>query len=130
MRVVRFYVSLLRLQLLFFLLVVLRLLRRRAVCAPSSSSCCQPSAGPQPRPPEPSVPCRTSTATLCAQCSLPDLNRDSLRSVFPAGPRPRDRMSERMSEDMSERMSGDMSERMSDRMSGDMSERMSDNMPE
>ena len=47
------------------------------------------SAGPQPQPPEPSVPCRTSTATArssalnvpCrtstyAQCSLPDLNRE------------------------------------------------------
>ena len=31
-------------------------------------------AGPQPRPSTPSVPCRTSTTTIHAQCSLPDLN--------------------------------------------------------
>ena len=30
-------------------------------------------AGPQPRPSAPSVPCRTSTATIHAKCSLPDL---------------------------------------------------------
>ena len=30
-------------------------------------------AGPQPRPCPPSVPCRTSTTTIPAQCSLPDL---------------------------------------------------------
>ena len=35
-----------------------------------------------------SVPCRTSTATIPAQCSLPDLNRDHPRPVFPAGPQP------------------------------------------
>ena len=43
-------------------------------------------AGPQPRPSTPSVPCRTSTATIHAQCSLPDLNREYPRQVFPAGP--------------------------------------------
>ena len=43
-------------------------------------------AGPQPRPATPSVPCRTSTATSHAQCSLPDLNHDHPRPVFPAGP--------------------------------------------
>ena len=32
-------------------------------------------AGPQPRPSTPSVRCRTSTTTINAQCSLPDLNR-------------------------------------------------------
>ena len=32
------------------------------------------------------VPCRTSTAILCCQCSLPDLNRDPLLPVFPVGP--------------------------------------------
>ena len=87
-------------------------------------------AGPQPRPSEPSVPCRTSTATISGQCSLPDLNRnrlaqcslpglnrDHLRPAFPAGPQSRDRMSE----DMSERMPGDMPEGMSERMSEDMS---------
>ena len=59
-------------------------------------------AGPQPRSSTPSVPCRTSTtiihasvpcrtstATIPAQCSLPDLNRDHPRPVFPAGPQPR-----------------------------------------
>ena len=57
------------------------------------------SAGPQPRPSTPSVPCRTSTTTIHAQCSLPDLNHDHPRPVFagpdhprpvfPAGPQPR-----------------------------------------
>ena len=46
-------------------------------------------AGPQPRPSPPSVPCRTSTASIPAQCSLPDLNHDHPRPVFPAGPQPR-----------------------------------------
>ena len=36
-----------------------------------------------------SVPCRTSTASIPAQCSLPDLNHDHPRPVFPAGPQPR-----------------------------------------
>ena len=40
----------------------------------------------QPRPSTPSVPCRTSTTTSHAQCSLPDLNHDQPRPVFPAGP--------------------------------------------
>ena len=31
-------------------------------------------AGPQPRPSTPSVPCRTSTSSIHAKCSLPDLN--------------------------------------------------------
>ena len=47
------------------------------------------SVGPQPRPSTPSVPCRTSTTTIPAQCSLPDLNYDHPRPVFPAGPQPR-----------------------------------------
>ena len=46
-------------------------------------------AGPQPRPSPPSVPCRTSTTTIHAQCSLPDLNQGHPRPVFPAGPQPR-----------------------------------------
>ena len=45
--------------------------------------------GPQPRPSTLSVPCRTSTTTIPAQCSLPDLNREYPRPVFPAGPQPR-----------------------------------------
>ena len=36
-----------------------------------------------------SVPCRTSTAIMWAQCSVPDLNRDPVSSVFRAGPQPR-----------------------------------------
>ena len=32
------------------------------------------------------VPCRTSTTTIHAQCSLPDLNREYPCQVFPAGP--------------------------------------------
>ena len=107
-RVVRFYVSLLRfLLLLFFFLVLLP----RPPSSPSSSCCPVPSvsrqppcpesagnrdhrrsvfpAGPQPRPSVLSVPSRTSTATICTQCSLPDLNRDHLCSVFQAGPQPR-----------------------------------------
>ena len=43
-------------------------------------------AGPQLRPAVPSVPCRTSTATLCG---LPGLNCDLLCAAFPAGPQPR-----------------------------------------
>ena len=46
------------------------------------------SAGPQPRPSIHSVPCRTLTTTIHAQCSLPDLNHDHPRPVFPAGPFP------------------------------------------
>ena len=59
-----------------------------------SSSNCDPrstlfGAGPQPRPSMLSVLCRTSTTTIHAQCSLPDLNHDHPRPVFPAGPQPR-----------------------------------------
>ena len=36
-----------------------------------------------------SVPCRTSTTIIHAQCSLPDLNHDHPRPVFAAGPQPR-----------------------------------------
>ena len=46
-------------------------------------------AGPQPRPSTPSVRCRTSTTTIHAQCSLPDLNHDHQRPVFAPGPQPR-----------------------------------------
>ena len=38
-------------------------------------------AGPQPRPCEFSVACRTSTAILWVQCGVPDLNRDPVSSV-------------------------------------------------
>ena len=43
----------------------------------------------QPRPSTYSVFCRTSLTTIHAQCSLPDLNHDHPRPVFPAGPQPR-----------------------------------------
>ena len=46
-------------------------------------------AGPQPRPstpsvPQPQPPCQTSTTTIHAQRSLPNLNHDHPRPVFPA----------------------------------------------
>ena len=43
----------------------------------------------QLRPAIHSVLCRTSTTTIHAQCSLPDLNRECPCQVFPAGPQPR-----------------------------------------
>ena len=86
-RVVRFYVSCLVLLLLLSspppLVVLLVLLLN---CDSRSTVF---SVGPQPRPSTPSVPCRTSTTTIHAQCSLPDLNREYPRPVFPAGPQPR-----------------------------------------
>ena len=39
--------------------------------------------------PSPSPPRRTSTTTIHAQCSLPDLNHDHPRPVFAVGPQPR-----------------------------------------
>ena len=75
-RVVRFYVSCLLLLpppascLLLVLLVVLVVLV-------------------QLRPAIHSLRCRTSTTTIHDQCSLPDLNHDQPRPVFPAGPQPR-----------------------------------------
>ena len=77
-RVVRFYVSCLLLSSPLLLLLLNRDPRRTVF-----------SVGPQPRPSTPSVPCRTSTTTIPAQCSLPDLNHDHPRPVFPAGPQPR-----------------------------------------
>ena len=62
---------------------------------PSPSPCRRPRRPSRPRRPRPfllpfagrvpcaSVPCRTSTAILCCQCSLPDLNRYPPRPVFP-----------------------------------------------
>ena len=99
-RVVRFYVSLLRFLLLlfFFLFFFFLVLLPRPPSSPSSSCCPVPSvsrqppcpvsagnrdhrrsvfpAGPQSRPSLLSVPSQTSTATICTQCSLPDLDRD------------------------------------------------------
>ena len=66
-----------------------------------SVACSSPPPPCPPRPPRPprppaqlrpsthSVLCRTSTTTIHAQCSLPDLNHDHPRPVFPAGPQPR-----------------------------------------
>ena len=92
-------------------------------------------------------PQRAATSSV----SLPDLNRDHLSPVFPAGPplqpyalnAPRrtsvpsvpcrtstsEHMSERMSEDMSERMTDRMSKRLSENMSERMLENMSENPP-
>ena len=65
---------------------------------PASSSSSSPPRPPcrpcrlvlaQLRPAIHSVLCRTSTTTGHAQCSLPDLNHDQPRPVFPAGPQPR-----------------------------------------
>ena len=83
-RVVRFYVSCLALLLLSSPppLVVLLL-------SLSSSSRCPPRPPAQLRLAIHSVLCRTSTTTIHAQCSLPDLNHDHPRPVFPAGPQPR-----------------------------------------
>ena len=55
----------------------------------SSSSSSSPRPPAQLRPSTHSVLCRTSTTTIPAQCSLPDLNHDHPRPVFPAGPQPR-----------------------------------------
>ena len=90
MRVVRFYLSCLLLLLLLSSsssrrpppLVVLLL-------SLSSSSRCPPRPPAQLRLAIHSVRCRTSTTTIHAQCSLPDLNHDHPRPVFPAGPQPR-----------------------------------------
>ena len=55
----------------------------------SSSSRCPPRPPAQLRLAIHSSLCRTSTTTIHAQCSLPDLNHDHPRPVFPAGPQPR-----------------------------------------
>ena len=46
-------------------------------------------AGPQPRAPDLSGHCRTSTASSRSQWALPDLNRDVQIAVGTAGPQPR-----------------------------------------
>ena len=81
-RVVRFYVSCL---LLLLLLLLLRLLLPR----PPLLLLLVLVVLAQLRPAIHSVLCRTSTTTIHAQCSLPDLNHDHPRPVFPAGPQPR-----------------------------------------
>ena len=92
-RVVRFYVSCLPLLLVLLLLLSSPLLSFSSSSSSSSSNCDPRStlfgAGPQSLPSMLSVPCRTSTTTIHAQCSLPDLNHDHACPVFPAGPQPR-----------------------------------------
>ena len=92
-RVVRFYVSCLVLLLLLSspppLVVLLLSLSSSSSCSTATRDPQCSLVGPQPRPSTPSVPCRTSTTTILAQCSLPDLNHDHPRPVFPAGPQPR-----------------------------------------
>ena len=129
-RVVRFIRAvLLLLRLLLHLLLVLLLAVQIAVGT----------AGPQPRLPDCSGHCRTSTATSRSQRALPDLNRDFQIAVGTAGPQREEcekrcqiecqkicqiecqKECQKESEDMPDRMSEDMPERMSE----DMSERMS-----
>ena len=81
--------------------------------------------------------------TIHAQCSLPDLNHDHPRPVFPAGPQPRVSTpsvpcrtscrkiwDKECAEDMPDRMSEDMPEGMPNRMPDKMSDRMPQNMPD
>ena len=82
-RVVRFYLSCL---VLLVLLLLLSLSSSSSCSTATRDPQCSLSdlhhdhprpvfpAGPQPRPSTLSVPCRTSTTTIPAQCSLPDLN--------------------------------------------------------
>ena len=116
------------------------LLRRRAV-------------SPQPRATMFSVSCRActaKTATIWAQCSLPDLIREHLRSVFPAGPQLRPAVLSVPCRTSTATICAQCSlpdlnreidcqkicqkefqkERMSDRMSEDMSRDMSESMSE
>ena len=58
-----------------------------SVASSSFSSSSPPPPRPPCRPRRPRRPC--STATRDPQCSLPDLNHDHPRPVFPAGPQPR-----------------------------------------
>ena len=78
-RVVRFYVSCL-------LLLSSPLLSSPRLLSSSPLLASSPLLLSSPPPP---APCRTSTTTIHAQCSLPDLNHDHPRPVFPAGPQPR-----------------------------------------
>ena len=76
----------------FFPTCQVRVVRFYVSCLLLSSSPLLLSSPPppaQPRPSTHSVLCRTSTTTIHAQCSLPDLNHDHPRPVFPAGPQPR-----------------------------------------
>ena len=104
--------------------------------------------------------CRTSTTTIPAQCSLPDLNHDHPRPVFPAGPQPGvstpsvpcrtscrkikcqiecqkicqvecQKICQKICQiDVPEDIPEDMPDRMPDRMPEDMSEYMPEDMPD
>ena len=106
-------------------------------------------AGPQPRPSPPSVPCRTSTTTIhasspsvpCrtstttihAQCSLPDLNREYPRQVFPAGPHVGRYGTKNVQKKVLERMctaGPQRPDRMPEDMPGGMSDRTPEDMPD
>ena len=76
----------------FFPTCQVRVVRFYVSCLLLSSSPLLLSSPPPPAQRQPSthsVLCRTSTTTIHAQCSLPDLNHDHPRPVFPAGPQPR-----------------------------------------
>ena len=73
---------------MFFPTCQVRVVRFYVSCLLLSSSPPPPPPA-QPRPSTHSVLCRTSTTTIHAQCSLPDLNHGHPRPVFPAGPQPR-----------------------------------------
>ena len=77
--------------MLFFPTCQVRVVRFYVSCLLLSSSPLLLSSPPpaQPRPSTHSVLFWTSTTTIHAQCSLPDLNHDHPRPVFPAGPQPR-----------------------------------------
>ena len=91
--------------IIFFPTCQVRVVRFYVSCLLLSSSPLLLSSPPPPAQPRPSTHsgfCRTSTTTIHAQCSLPDLNHDHHRQcslpdlnrgyprpVFPAGPQPR-----------------------------------------
>ena len=82
-------------------------------------------AGPQPGQSPPSDPCRSSTTTVHAQWSLPNLNRD-----FQMSEKMSDRMWGRMPDRKPDRMSEEMPDKMSEHMPNEMSDVISDRMPE
>ena len=105
---------------------------------PSPSPCRRPRRPSGPRRPCPfllpfagrvpcaSVPCRTSTAILCCQCSLPDLNRDPLLPVFPCRTSTGRKNVRRDARTFARKNVRQIVREMSDRTTGDMRERMLD----
>ena len=63
-----------------------------ASCLPASCVLPPPPVSCRLLPRSPPLRRRTSTTIIHAQCSLPDLNHDHPRPVFPAGPQPRSSM--------------------------------------